>query len=97
MRRGSDAGSPPAPALSRDAFDRVFDRYVDALWAVLAARAAEPELAEAVERIMTRILLRWADGLHEPALDALALELLRREEKAIADRRSGRSSPRRSS
>lgn len=87
LRREPDSGSPP----SRSAFDGVFERYVDPLWAGLAPHAPQPAVAEAVERIMTRLVLRWADGLPESELDALALELFRREEKAVA--RPARKSP----
>lgn len=93
MRRQA---SPPAPRkvgpITRAAFDRVFDRYVDSLWNTLAPHAATPAVADRVERIMTQIAFRWAEGVREPELDLLALELVRREEKDLLEGASDASS-----
>lgn len=86
MRRPSPPVRPELRRpLERAEFDRVFDRYADGLWAALAPHGDAATVKARVERILTRIVLRWAEGLREPALDLLALELVRSEEKELLD------------
>lgn len=94
MRRRPPPRAPAgASPLTRADFDRVFDRYIDSVWAVLAPRAARVALQERVERIMTRIAVRWSEGVRDLELDLLALELVRSEEKALEEAGSDEAPP----
>lgn len=91
QRRPSPRAPRPHAPPDRAEFDRVFDRYADALWAALEPRAEAAAVAEEVERILTRIVLRWSEGEREPALDLLALELVRSAEKELLEEAEGSS------